>query len=121
VEAALLVLERMGLSPADLATVPQPRRLPSTRRAVPGTRLAEITRPPQPPATTRNWRHCCCGCTPTHRQAIAARDTRVASRLRAVEQAYRTAVERGATPSPPDATRALRSPEYVPDREMELE
>ncbi len=56
-----------------------------------------------------------------NRQAIAARETRVASRLRAVEQAYRTAVERYATPSPPDIQRALHSPDHLPDREMELE
>lgn len=56
-----------------------------------------------------------------NRQAIAARETRVASRLRAVEQAYRTAVERDVAPSPPDGPRALRTPEHVPDREMELE
>src|SRR5437879_3012751 len=47
VDAALLVLERMGLTPADPAGNParkveQPRRLPSTRRAVAGKRLAEI-------------------------------------------------------------------------------
>jgi hypothetical protein len=56
-----------------------------------------------------------------NRQAIAARETRVANRLRAVEQAYRTAIERGAAPSLPDAPRAFRSPEHMPDREIELE
>ncbi len=56
-----------------------------------------------------------------NRQAIAAREARVASRLRAVEHAYRTANERDAAPSPPDAHRALRSPEHLPDREIELE
>jgi hypothetical protein len=30
VEAALVLLERMGLSPADLAAVPQPRKLVPT-------------------------------------------------------------------------------------------
>ena len=30
VEAALVLLERMGLSPADLATAPQPRKLVPT-------------------------------------------------------------------------------------------
>lgn len=52
VEAARLLLARLGVSPADLLgsaapwrevpTFAMPRRLPSTRRAVPGTRLAEI-------------------------------------------------------------------------------
>ena len=56
-----------------------------------------------------------------NRQAIAARETRIAGRLRAVEEAYRTAVERDAAPNPPDATKAVRSPEHVPDSEMELE
>jgi hypothetical protein len=31
-----------------------------------------------------------------NRQAIAARETRIATRLRAVEHAYRTAIDRGA-------------------------
>jgi hypothetical protein len=56
-----------------------------------------------------------------NRQAIAAREARVASRLRAVEHAYRTANERDTAPSPPDTLRAFRSPEHVPDREIELE
>jgi hypothetical protein len=56
-----------------------------------------------------------------NRQAIAARETRVASRLRAVEQAYRTASERDIVFRPPEPTRACSSPEHSPDREMELE
>ena len=56
-----------------------------------------------------------------NRQAIAAREARVASRLRAVEHAYRVATEHDAVPSPPNAPRAFRSPEHVPDREIELE
>ena len=56
-----------------------------------------------------------------NRQAIAAREARVASRLRAVEHAYRTANERDAVPSPADAPRAFRPPEHVADREIELE
>jgi hypothetical protein len=56
-----------------------------------------------------------------NRQAIAARETRVANRLRAVQHAYRIANERDAVPSPPDAPRAFRSLERVPDREIELE
>jgi hypothetical protein len=42
-----------------------------------------------------------------NRQAIAAREARVASRLRAVQHAYRTANERDAAPSPADVSRAL--------------
>jgi len=56
-----------------------------------------------------------------NRQAIAAREARVASRLRAVEHAYRTANERDAVPSPPEAPRAFRSSGHVPDRQIELE
>ena len=54
-----------------------------------------------------------------NRQAIAARETRVAARLRAVEQAYRTAIERDETFTPPEPTRAHRSPEHAADREIE--
>jgi hypothetical protein len=55
-----------------------------------------------------------------NRQAIAARETRVAARLRAIERAYQIAPERGATPtSDPASTR--RPDARVPDREMELE
>ncbi|HLM89479.1 MAG TPA: hypothetical protein VK284_10710 [Streptosporangiaceae bacterium] len=56
-----------------------------------------------------------------NRQAIAARDTRVAARLRAVEDAYRMAIERGAAAEPKEPTRTLRSPELHTDRENELE
>jgi len=56
-----------------------------------------------------------------NRQAIAARESRVASRLRAVEHAYRTANERDAVSSPPETSRAFRSPGHVADREIELE
>ena len=56
-----------------------------------------------------------------NRQAIAARETRVAARLRTVERAYRTASERDVAFRPPEPTRACRSPEHAPDREMELE
>jgi hypothetical protein len=49
-----------------------------------------------------------------NRQAIAACEAGVANRLQAVQHAYRTAIERDAAPSPPDARRALRSPEHVP-------
>jgi hypothetical protein len=56
-----------------------------------------------------------------NRQAIAARETRIAARLRAVEQAYRTAVDHDATYTPPEPARALRSPEPQADRQIGLE
>jgi hypothetical protein len=56
-----------------------------------------------------------------NRQAIAARETRIAARLRAVEQACRTATERDIASRPPEPTSACRSAEHAPDREMELE
>jgi hypothetical protein len=56
-----------------------------------------------------------------NRQAIAARETRVAARLRAVEQAYRMAIERQAAFSPTERTRPCRSAEHAIDREIELE
>ena len=50
-----------------------------------------------------------------NRQAIAAREARVAARLRAVEHAYRIAIERDAVkPEPAQTT-------HVADHEMELE
>jgi len=55
-----------------------------------------------------------------NRQAIAAREARVASRLRAVEHAYRVANERDTVPSPPEPRGTFRSPDQVPDREIEL-
>ena len=54
-----------------------------------------------------------------NRQAIAARETRVATRLRAVEQAYRTALERDPAIGPPDLTRGRRPSERAVDREIE--
>ena len=56
-----------------------------------------------------------------NREAIAARETRVASRLRAVERACRTAIEHDVVQTPPEPTRALRAPEHTVDKEMELE
>ena len=56
-----------------------------------------------------------------NRQAIAARETRVAARLRAVEQAYRTATEHGTAYTPPEPTRTLRSPELQAGRQIEME
>jgi len=56
-----------------------------------------------------------------NRQAIATRETRVAARLRAVEQAYRIANERGPAPELPDPVGSLLSSERTADREIELE
>ena len=56
-----------------------------------------------------------------NRQAIAARETRVAARLRAVEQACRTATGRDTAYTPPEPTRALRSAELQPGRQTGLE
>ena len=54
-----------------------------------------------------------------NRQAIAARETRIAARLRAVEQAGRTATGRDTAYTPPEPTRALRSAELQSGREAE--
>jgi hypothetical protein len=56
-----------------------------------------------------------------NRQAIAARETRVAARLRAVERAYRTAIDRDATSTPSEPSRTLRPPELQPGRQTGLE
>ena len=56
-----------------------------------------------------------------NRQAIATRETRVAVRLRAVEQAYRAAIERDAVFASSERITACLSPEHAPDREIELE
>jgi hypothetical protein len=53
-----------------------------------------------------------------NRQAIAARETRIAYRLRAVERAYQIALERDREVTPESATTS-RSAEH--DRELELE
>jgi hypothetical protein len=56
-----------------------------------------------------------------NRQAIAARETRIAARLRAVGQAYRTAAGRDTAYTPPEPARALRSAELQPGRQVDLE
>jgi hypothetical protein len=56
-----------------------------------------------------------------NRQAIAARETRIATRLRAVEHAYRTAIEHDTTHTPPEPTRTLRGPELRSGRQIEME
>jgi hypothetical protein len=55
-----------------------------------------------------------------NRQAIAARETRIAERLRAVERAYRIAIERDREVTP-EIGPAPSSAEPVADREIELE
>ena len=52
--------------------VAKPRRLPTTRRALPDTRWPRSTRPPRPPVMTRSWTRCYCGCTPRPPAAAAA-------------------------------------------------
>jgi hypothetical protein len=56
-----------------------------------------------------------------NRQAIAARETRVAARLRAVEQAYRTATEHDTAPTLKEPARAPRSPELQAASQIDLE
>jgi hypothetical protein len=52
-----------------------------------------------------------------NRQAITARETRVAARLRAVENAYRMAIERDAAFSPPEPIRPRCSAEHAANRD----
>jgi hypothetical protein len=54
-----------------------------------------------------------------NRETIAARETRIAARLRAVEQAYRIANERDIAISLPGPTTACRPPERMVDTEIE--
>jgi HB1, ASXL, restriction endonuclease HTH domain len=56
-----------------------------------------------------------------NRQAIAARETQIAARLRAVEHAYKTAPGHDTTYIPPEPARTFRSPEQAIDQEIELE
>ena len=56
-----------------------------------------------------------------NRRAIAAREMRVAARLRAVERAYRMANEHYEAFRPPEPSTASRSTEHTTDREIELE
>jgi hypothetical protein len=56
-----------------------------------------------------------------NRQTIAARETRVAARLRAVEHAYRMAIDRDFAVAPPQPTKSRRPPEHAADMEIELE
>lgn len=56
----------------------------------------------------------------SNRETIAARETRIAARLRAIEHAYRTALDSGAAPAfePFEVT---ASADKVPDHELEME
>ena len=56
-----------------------------------------------------------------NRQAIAARETRITTRLRAVEHAYRTATEHDTTHPPPAPARTPRSPELRSGRQIDME
>jgi len=56
-----------------------------------------------------------------NRQAIAARETRIAARLRAVERAYRMAIERNAAFRPPELAGGCRPHEHATDREIDME
>ncbi len=52
-------------------------------------------------------------------EAIAACETRIAARLRAIERAYRTVAERDIAIGPPEHVSAHRSAEKVAGREIE--
>jgi hypothetical protein len=56
-----------------------------------------------------------------NRQAIAARETRVAARLRAVEQAYRTAIDHDIAHGPLEPNQTFRPTELQAGREIDME
>ena len=56
-----------------------------------------------------------------NRQAIAARESRVAARLRAVQHAYQAVTGHDTVLTAPEPTRALQPPGHAADREIELE
>ena len=56
-----------------------------------------------------------------NRQAIAARETRVATRLHAVQHAYQAVAGRDTAFTPPEPTRTLGPPGHAANREIELE
>jgi hypothetical protein len=56
-----------------------------------------------------------------NRQAIAARETRVATRLRAIEHAYKAVAEHDTAFTLPEPARTFRHPGYAADTEIELE
>jgi len=56
-----------------------------------------------------------------NRQAIAARETRVAARLRAVQHAYQAVAGRDTAYTPPEPTRTFQAPGLQASRQIELE
>jgi hypothetical protein len=56
-----------------------------------------------------------------NRQAIAARETRVATRLRAIQHAYQAVAEHDTAFTPSEPARKFRPPGHVADKEIELE
>ncbi len=56
-----------------------------------------------------------------NRQAIAARETRVATRLRAVQHAYQAVAGHDTVYTPPEPTRTFRAPGLQASRQIELE
>ena len=56
-----------------------------------------------------------------NRQAIAARETRIATRLHAVEHAYRMVIERDTAPTTPEPAMTLRPPGHAVDMQTDLE
>jgi hypothetical protein len=56
-----------------------------------------------------------------NRQDIAAHETQVVARLRAIEQAYRTAIDHDTAYRLPDLTQTSLSPESQPARQSDLE
>ena len=56
-----------------------------------------------------------------NRQAIAARETRIATRLRAVEHACHTAIERDTAPTTPGHAMTLHPPGHAADMQTDLE
>ena len=55
-----------------------------------------------------------------NRQAIAARETRVATRLRAIQHAYQAVAGYDTAFTPPEPARALHTPGHAADKEIEL-
>ena len=56
-----------------------------------------------------------------NRQAIAARETRVATRLRAVQHAYQAVAGHDTAYTPPEPTRAFHAAGLQASRQIELE
>jgi len=56
-----------------------------------------------------------------NRQAIAGRETRVATRLRAVQHAYRAVAGHDTAYTPPEPTRTFEAPGLQASRRIELE